>query len=100
MRLSAFVVCSLLLAASADAAQRSKAARAEFQRENPCPATGKPRGACPGYEVDHIQPLCAGGEDRAANLQWLLVERHREKTRRDMAACSGRAYRDKGIDSP
>jgi hypothetical protein len=49
---------------------RSRTARAEFVKANPCPATGKPRGACPGWVVDHIHPLCAGGADHASNMQW------------------------------
>lgn len=60
----------LLLAASLPAEARSRAARAEFQRQNPCPSTGSPRGACPGYVVDHIVPLCAGGPDEPGNMQW------------------------------
>src|ERR1017187_4896437 len=37
------------------------AARREFQRQHPCPATGKTARACPGYAVDHIMPLKRGG---------------------------------------
>jgi hypothetical protein len=40
---------------------RSKAAREQFQRHNPCPSTGRTKGACPGYVVDHIKPLACGG---------------------------------------
>lgn len=39
---------------------RSSAAVAEFKRQNPCPINSARRGPCPGYEVDHIGPLCAG----------------------------------------
>jgi hypothetical protein len=68
---------------------RSPALRAEFQRLEPCPATGLPRGACPGYEVDHVVPLCLGGPrvDIISNLQWLTVEEHRRKTVRDIQLC-------------
>jgi hypothetical protein len=41
-----------------------------FQRAHPCPATGKPTGACPGFLRDHIVALCRGGADSAANMQW------------------------------
>jgi 5-methylcytosine-specific restriction endonuclease McrA len=37
---------------------------------NPCPATGRTSGACPGYVVDHIVPLKRGGADEPANMQW------------------------------
>jgi len=33
-------------------------------RTHPYPSTGKPRGACPVYVVDHIVPPRAGGPDR------------------------------------
>lgn len=84
---------ALLLAVAAFAAQavdRSWAVRAEFQRHHPCPSTEQPRGACPGYQVDHIQALKCGGRDELGNLQWLAVEAHREKTRRDMRGCRTR----------
>ena len=56
--------------ASADAGTfRCATAKAEFKRLRPCPATGQARGPCPGYVVDHIIPLCAGGPDRPDNMQ-------------------------------
>lgn len=70
-----------------DAAYRSRAVRADFMREHPCPATGARRGACPGYQVDHRTPLCNGGADHADNLQWLSVEAHKHKTRTDVRLC-------------
>lgn len=69
---------------------RSPSVRAEFQRQHPCPSTGQPRGACPGHQVDHIQALKCGGRDELGNLQWLAVEAHKEKTRRDMRGCRSR----------
>jgi hypothetical protein len=87
------LVALLLVGAIASAAPRSAAMRAEFQRLNPCPANGATRGTCPNFAVDHIEPLCAGGDDSLVNLQWLSVEAHKDKTRRDVAACRGRVYR-------
>jgi len=49
---------------------RSASARAAFKRSNPCPATGKRYGACPGYVIDHVIPLCACGLDAPQNMQW------------------------------
>ncbi len=60
---------------------RSPAARAAFQRANPCPSTGRPTGSCPGYVVDHIQPLKRGGADRPDNMQWQTVAEARAKDR-------------------
>lgn len=51
-------------------ANRSAAERVAFIREHPCPSTGQRHGACPGYVVDHIQPLCAFGPDHRSNMQW------------------------------
>ncbi len=64
--------------------------RAEFQRLSPCPSTGKPRGPCPGYQIDHREALICGGRDELANLQWLPVAEHREKTRVEVKLCRRR----------
>ena len=58
---------------------RCSAARAAFERDNPCPATGEPRGACPGYVVDHIVPLKRGGADLPSNMQWQTVDEAKAK---------------------
>ena len=50
-------------------AREPKQVRA-FRYINPCPATAKTAGACPGWVVDHIVPLCLGGADVPANMQW------------------------------
>ena len=49
---------------------RDPRARNEFKRTHPCPSTGKSSGSCPGYVIDHVQPLKRGGADAAANMQW------------------------------
>lgn len=81
-----------LAAALATAAgqDRSRAIRAEFQRLHPCPATGAPRGPCPGYQVDHREALICGGRDELANLQWLTIAEHRAKTRVEVKLCRPR----------
>jgi hypothetical protein len=71
----------------ADATKRNRSARAEFQHLNPCPATGKPRGPCPGYVVDHVKPLCAGGADLPANLQWQTVPAAKLKDKLEAREC-------------
>jgi hypothetical protein len=78
----------LLVFISACASQeRSAAQRAAFTRDNPCPATGQPRGPCPGYVVDHITPLCASGADKPANMQWQTVEAGKLKDKDERAQC-------------
>lgn len=84
---SAVAFCLAFLALPA--ASRDKEVLAEFQRLNPCPSTGLPDGACPGYQKDHIVPLCRGGPDTVANLHWLTVDQHKMKTRGDCRALPG-----------
>src|SRR4051812_21580609 len=59
--------------------QRSAETRREFQREYPCPSTGKRSGACPGYVRDHIQPLACGGADSPENIQWQTIAQAKAK---------------------
>lgn len=89
-RLTEALALALLIATAAPAdarIPRSKVAVAEFKRSHPCPVNDARRGACPGWEVDHIVALCAGGPDTAANMQWLSKEAHTQKTRRDVMKC-------------
>jgi hypothetical protein len=60
-------------------------------KKHSCPATGKTRGACPGYVVDHIKPLCAGGADHPSNMQWQTVKEAKKKDRREREMC--RSYK-------
>ena len=83
--IAAFVA---LAAISADASEyRSYRAKRDFRMENPCPSTGKVRGACPEYVVDHVVPLCAGGADAPSNMQWQTVEAGKRKDRDERKAC-------------
>ena len=61
--------------------ERSGAARAAFKREQPCPATQKPTGPCPGYIIDHVIALKRGGPDTPANMQWQTVDEAKAKDR-------------------
>ena len=73
------VVALALLALPAVARDRN--VPSEFQRLHPCPSTGRTTGACPGYVRDHIVPLCKGGPDTVANMQWQTVEEGKAKDR-------------------
>lgn len=55
--------------------------KARFEKAHPCPSTGRSHGACPGYVVDHINPLKRGGADRPENMQWQTKEEARRKDR-------------------
>lgn len=59
--------------------KRNPRVRAQFMRNNPCPSTGRRRGACPGYHVDHIKPLACGGADATWNMQWLPAKENLRK---------------------
>lgn len=66
---------------------RSHAELHAFQREHPCPSTGRHRGSCPGYVIDHVNPLCAGGPDRRDNMQWQTVADAKVKDRGERRLC-------------
>lgn len=85
-RTLSFTLAALLLVSwQSDA--RSVAERKEFQRSTPCPSTGKTTGKCPGYVVDHIIPLCAGGADDPANMQWQELAASKAKDKQEWRQC-------------
>ena len=61
--------------------KRSPEAKAHFKKSHPCPSTGRSTGACPGYVIDHINPLKRGGADAPSNMQWQTVEAAKLKDR-------------------
>ena len=88
------VIAVLLCAAVAMPAfaktHRDPHQRAQFMKQNPCPSTGKTHGACPGYVVDDVKPLCAGGSDSPGNMAWQTREQAKIKDRDERAKCSRR----------
>lgn len=88
VRAAALLALVFLLPGLAEARiPRDRAQVREFRNANPCPATGLKRGRCDGFEVDHVIPLCAGGSDSPANMQWISKEDHRWKTFVDVREC-------------
>jgi hypothetical protein len=86
MKPFAAILLSILLGVSSATSgiakeHRSSSVKHEFQREQPCPSTGKPVGACSGYVKDHVVPLCKGGPDTTANLQWQTTAEGKAKDR-------------------
>jgi hypothetical protein len=71
----------LLLIIALSAQPRSALVKREFQRNHPCPSTGKRTGACAGYVKDHIIPLCRGGPDTTENMQWQTITDAKAKDR-------------------
>lgn len=86
------LVLALLLGSSLafGKTHRDPAQRRAFVQSHPCPSTGKTKGACPGYVVDHVKPLCAGGPDRPSNMQWQDVQAAKDKDRLEREQCKRR----------
>ena len=82
-------ICSAFAAfgSLALAADRAAGEVYRFRKGDLCPVTRNITGTCSGYQVDHIEPLCAGGADHRVNMQWLTVPEHRIKTRADVRRC-------------
>jgi hypothetical protein len=82
---TAALIISLALpsafAHSGERIKRDPSQRLAFVKMNPCPATGKTRGRCPGWVVDHIIALKHGGPDRPDNMQWQTIEEAKHKDR-------------------
>ena len=60
---------------------RSPEARRAFERQHPCPSTGRTSGRCPGYVIDHVRALKRGGPDDPSNMQWQTIEDAKAKDR-------------------
>jgi len=65
--------------------KRSEEAKNDFKASHPCPANGNTKGSCPGYVIDHINPLACGGADSPINMQWQTIEagKNKDKWERD-----------------
>lgn len=80
-RLLLLVLAALLAAPALAKRQRSHGERAQFVREQACPATGLHKLPCPGWIIDHTIALCVGGPDKAWNMQWQTVADAKAKDR-------------------
>lgn len=75
----------LLLAPDADARDRGEVRL--FRSQHPCPATGLTTGPCKNWRIDHVIPLCAGGDDTPGNMAWQPLIESRKKDREELALC-------------
>lgn len=66
---------------------RSQKAKTIFKYEHPCPATGRVKGACQGYIIDHIKPIACGGADASSNMQWQTKEEAKLKDKWELKGC-------------
>jgi len=83
----AALVCYLAPIAASAKVYRSLEVKHEFQRQHPCPSTGRTTGACPGYVKDHVVPLACGGPDAVSNLQWQTTAAAKAKDKWERKAC-------------
>jgi|SRR3569623_364035 len=74
-------VCACFSSCNAKASERSSSVTYQFKKQ-----TGYIDGR-PGYVIDHIVPLCAGGPDSIENLQWQIAEEAKEKDKLERALC-------------
>lgn len=60
-----------------------------FRTMHACPSTNDMTGACPGWVVDHIYPLCAGGKDLPSNMAWQEQRQSylKDRLERDFCRC-------------
>lgn len=82
----ALIACPSAVLAG-DATPRHRAPVTAYRKTHPCPSTGLTDGACPGFVVDHIVPLCWGGADDPINMSWEEVQESYRKDVFERAAC-------------
>ena len=68
--------------------QADSRARELFVKKYACPVNGKHTEACPGWVVNYVKPLCAGGVDRLGNLQWQTLATAKRKEREAQKLCA------------
>lgn len=90
--LSAYLTLAVLMlvwVGTASAESRDPKVVRAFRATHPCPATGKMKGACGGWVVDHAYPLCAGGKDAVENMVWQDVKGSyiKDRIERELCAC-------------
>jgi hypothetical protein len=68
--------------------RRSAAAKRSFERQHPCPSTGRSSGRCPGYVVDHVRPLECGGADARATCSGRQWRQAKPRTRLRVSVAS------------
>lgn len=88
LALSATALLLLTVPISEATVSRSYHTKVVFARLHPCPSTGFRKPHCPGYIIDHIKPLCAGGPDAAKNMQWQTVAEAKKKDKIELHQCA------------
>ncbi|WP_235276376.1 HNH endonuclease signature motif containing protein [Methylotenera sp. N17] len=82
------LVLSTLVSLPVEAeSNRSYKAKKAFKIDNPCPTTGRTKGSCPNYVIDHIKPLACGGSDTPENMQWQTKAEAKAKDKWERKEC-------------
>ena len=81
------VILFLLPSVSNAEYHRSQKAKAIFKYSHPCPSTGRNKGSCPGYIIDHIKALACGGADSPENIQWQTKNEASDKDKWERNGC-------------
>ncbi len=87
LRLVLLALLAFSVSAEAKLPPRSAKAKHDFQKNHPCPSTGKSSGACPGYVKDHVKARACGGADSADNMQWQTTAAGKAKDRVERKGC-------------
>src|SRR5438445_6961303 len=85
--LDAMILGILAISTAGASEPRSPEVKHEFQRQHPCPSTGRTTGACPAYIKDHVFPLACGGPDSIGNMQWQTIQAARAKDKGERQGC-------------
>lgn len=99
MSIRALIVALICLFAYGVGEARDPAQRAMFVRQHPCPVTGSAKHyhSCPGWVVDHVVPLCAGGADAPGNMQWQELAPSKVKDKEEWRTC--RELKKQAVDT-
>ncbi|WP_198328237.1 HNH endonuclease signature motif containing protein [Methylovulum psychrotolerans] len=85
--ISIFIILALAASAVEAKQERSQAAKDLFKRSHPCPSNGNDHGSCPGYVIDHVEPLACGGKDAPENMQWQTETEGKAKDKWERKGC-------------
>ena len=86
-QLLTLILLSLSLTTHAEY-HRSQKAKAIFKFTHPCPAAQRTKGSCPGYIIDHINPIACGGAYSPENMQWQTKVEANDKDKWERRNCN------------
>lgn len=86
-KLLIFLLMALFCAGALAEKNRSQKAKNIFKYSHPCPSTGRTKGSCPNYIIDHIRPLACGGADSPENMQWQTKAEAKAKDKWERKGC-------------